>query len=105
MSDRLKADVARIRELWEEGLGLFGGPWLAGTNFSAADALFAPVAYRVRTYGLDIGPVGQAWVDHVIAHPAMQLWESEALMESWREVSHEEELNACGEVIADYRAK
>jgi glutathione S-transferase len=105
MSDRLKADVARIRELWEEGLGLFGGPWLAGTNFSAADAFFAPVAYRVRTYGLDIGPVGQAWVDHVIAHPAMQLWESEALMESWREVSHEEELNACGEVIADYRAK
>jgi glutathione S-transferase len=35
----------------------------------------------------------------------MQLWEAEALMESWREVSHEEELNACGEVIADYRAK
>jgi len=103
MSDRLRADVARIRELWEEGLSRFGGPWLAGAEFSAADAFYAPVAYRVRTYGLDVGPAGQAWVDHVIAHPAMQTWEAEALREQWREVSHEDELRSCGEVIADYR--
>lgn len=103
MSAKLKADIARIHELWEEGLSRFGGPWLAGPDFSAADAFFAPVAYRVRTYGLDVGPAGQAWVDHVIAHPAMQLWEQEALREEWREAGHEEELRACGEVIADYR--
>ena len=48
-------------------------------------------------------PLGQAWVDHILAHPAMRQWEDEALRESWREVSHEEELRACGEVIADYR--
>jgi glutathione S-transferase len=46
---------------------------------------------------------GQAWVDHIIAHPAMAQWEAEALKESWREVGHEEELRACGEVVADYR--
>jgi glutathione S-transferase len=102
MSDALKANVARIRELWEEGLSRFGGPYLAGAEFSAVDAFFAPVAYRVRTYGLDVG-AGQAWVDHIIAHPAMQIWEAEALAESWREVGHEDELRACGEVIADYR--
>ena len=58
--------------------------------------------WRVRTYGLDVGH-GQAWVDHIIAHPAMAQWETEALAESWREVGHEEELAACGDVTADYR--
>jgi glutathione S-transferase len=102
MSDALKANISRIRELWEEGLARFGGPYLAGSEFSAVDAFFAPVAWRVRTYGLDVG-AGQAWVDHIIAHPAMQAWEAEAMKEEWREVGHEEELRACGEVIADYR--
>jgi glutathione S-transferase len=103
MSDRLQADVARIRELFEEGLARFGGPFLAGAEVSVADAFFAPVAWRIRTYGLDVGK-GQAWVDHVIATPAMQQWEAEALAESWREDAHEEELRSCGGVIADYRA-
>lgn len=102
MSDALQANVARIRELWEQGLSQFGGPYLAGAEFGAVDAFFAPVAYRVRTYGLDVGE-GHAWVDHILAHPAMAQWEAEALSEKWREVGHEEELRACGEVIADYR--
>ena len=103
MSDALKANIARISELFEEGLSRFGGPYLAGADFCAADAFFAPVAYRIRTYGLDVG-ASQVWVDAIIAHPAMQIWESEALAENWREESHEEELRECGEVIADYRA-
>ena len=102
MSDALRADVARTGALFAEGLDRFGGPWLAGGTISAVDAFFAPVAYRVRTYGLDVG-AGQAWVDHVIAHPAMQQWEAEALAETWREAAHEAELHACGDVVADYR--
>lgn len=102
MSDALKANVARVREIFEEGLTRFGGPWLAGKKVSAADAFFAPVAWRIRTYGLDVG-AGQAWVDHVIAHPAMQQWETEALAENWREAEHEAELRSCGDVTADYR--
>lgn len=102
MSGALRADVARIGVLFAEGLDRFGGPWLAGATFSAVDAFFAPVAYRVRTYGLDVG-AGQAWVDHVIAHPALQQWEAEALAETWREAAHEADLHACGDVIADYR--
>jgi glutathione S-transferase len=102
MSDALKANITRIRELFEEGLLRFGGPYLAGAEFSAVDAFYAPVAYRIRTYGLDVG-AGQSWVDHIIAHPAMVEWEAAALQEEWREVGHEEELRSCGEVIADYR--
>ena len=102
MSEAVNQNVSRLHELWQEGLSRFGGPCLAGGAFSAVDAFFAPVAFRARTYALDLG-AGQAWVDHVIAHPAMQQWEAEALAESWREVGHEEELRACGDVITDYR--
>lgn len=102
MSATLAANIARISELWNEGLDRFGGPWLAGAAFSAADAFFAPVAFRVRTYGLDVG-AGAAWVDHILAHPAMQAWEAAALKETWREAAHEAELAAAGTVTADYR--
>ncbi|RJF85616.1 glutathione S-transferase family protein [Sphingomonas cavernae] len=102
-SAALERNVARIAELWAEGLDRFGGPWLAGADFSAVDAFYAPVAFRVRTYGLDVGAAGQRWVDHVIAHPAMQQWEAAALAETWREASHEAELIAAGEIVADYR--
>jgi glutathione S-transferase len=102
MSDALKADVARIATIFGEGLDRFGGPWLTGAAFTIADAFFAPVAYRIRTYGLDVG-AGQAWVDRIIALPAMQQWEAEALSETWREAAHEAELHACGDVLMDYR--
>lgn len=102
MSAALMRDVARMREVFEQGLDRFGGPWLAGPAFTALDAFFAPVAFRIRTYGLDVGK-GQAWVDRVLAQPAMLEWEAAALAESWREESHEAELAACGEIVADFR--
>ena len=102
MSPALARNVARLREIFAEGLTRFGGPWLAGARFTAADAFYAPVAFRIRTYGLDVG-AGQAWVDHVLAHPAMRDWETQALAETWREQSHEAELAAAGVITADYR--
>ena len=103
MSPALTRNVDRVREIFEQGLERFGGPWLAGPEFTAADAFYAPVAFRIRTYGLDVGK-GQAWVDQVLAHPAMQEWERQALAETWREESHEAELAAAGTITADYRA-
>jgi glutathione S-transferase len=103
MSAALSRDVARIAELWAQGLDSFGGPFLAGSAFTAVDAFYAPVAFRVRTYGLDVGRAGQEWVDRMLTLPPMLAWEKDALSESWREAGHEEELRACGEVIADYR--
>ena len=102
MSSALSRNVARLREIFEQGLESFGGPWLAGAEFGAIDAFYAPVAFRIRTYGLDVGR-GQAWVDQILAHPAMQQWEAAALAETWREASHEAELAAAGKIVADYR--
>ena len=44
-------DLARLQVMWEEGLQRFGGPFLAGARFTAADAFFAPVATRVQKIG------------------------------------------------------
>jgi len=100
----LQRNVDRIGELFAEGIDSFGGPWLAGESFSAVDAFYAPVAYRVRTFDLDIGVKGRAWVDHIIAHPAMQDWEQQGLTETHREIGHEEEIAAVATVTEDFRA-
>lgn len=99
----LDRNVGRIAELWAEGLARFGGPWLAGSAFGGVDAFFAPVAFRVRTYDIDVGEPGRRWVDHVLAHPAMLEWERQALAETWREAAHEAELAATGTIVADHR--
>jgi glutathione S-transferase len=100
----LARDIARITEIFAEGLDRFGGPWLAGAQFTAADAFYAPVAFRIRTYGLDVGAKDAQWVATILAHPAMQEWERAALAETWREAEHEADLARCGTVTADYRS-
>jgi len=99
----LAKDIARLRELFEEGLERFGGPFLAGKQFSAMDAFYAPVAYRIRTYGLDVGG-GAPWVGHMLDLPAMREWEEAALAETWREEGHEAEVGAYATVVEDFRA-
>lgn len=103
-SSALNRDIARLAELWGEGLARFGGPFLAGPAFTAADAFYAPVAFRVRTYDLDVGPVARGWVDRMLAHPAMREWEAAALGETWREESHEADVGATGRIVQDLRA-
>ena len=104
ISPAVARDTARLAELWGEGLARFAGPWLAGPAFTAADAFYAPVAYRVRTYGIDVGEAGAAWVARMLDHPAMRAWEAAALAETFREDGHEAEALAYGTVTADYRA-
>ncbi|MGR6330111.1 glutathione S-transferase family protein [Sphingomonas sp. XXL09] len=104
-SPALARDVARLAELWAEGLARFGGPWLAGGDFTAVDAFFAPVAFRVRTYAIEVGVAGARWVETILSHPAMQAWERAALSEQWREQEHEAELGRCGRIIADHRLR
>ena len=102
-SPALQRDVARISEIFEDGLTRFGGPFLAGSSFSAADAFFAPVVFRIRSYDLPVGPLGREWVARMLELPAMREWEQVALAEPYREKGHEEELAAAGSITADYR--
>lgn len=99
----LKADLLRLTELWQQGLTQFGGPFLAGDRFTAVDAFFAPVAFRVQSYGLHLAPKAQAYVDLLLQLPGMQAWQDAALAESSREASHEAGPTQFGELLADLR--
>jgi glutathione S-transferase len=103
LSERLLAEIARIDQLWCEGLQRFGGAFLAGATFSAVDAFYAPVAFRVRAYGLPLSSMAAAYVERMLAHPVLMEWEAAALAEPWREAAHEADILAAGELVADYR--
>jgi glutathione S-transferase len=99
----LQRDIARVDELWCEGLSRFGGPYLAGEDFTAVDAFYAPIAYRVRTYGLELSEPAATYAERLLAFPAMQRWETDALAETWREAGHEEEAQRAGTIVEDLR--
>jgi glutathione S-transferase len=99
----LQADLARVDEIWSEGVDRFGGPFLAGADFTAADAFFAPVAFRVETYGLPLSAPARAYADRLLAHAAMQEWYAAALREPWREKNHEAEAESIGRIVEDFR--
>lgn len=103
ISPALQADLDRISELWQQGLQSFAGPFLAGNTFSAVDAFFAPVAFRVQSYGLPLPPAAQAYVELLLSLPGMRAWQQAALAESAREPSHEAGPLQHGELVADLR--
>jgi glutathione S-transferase len=100
----LAQDLSRIVELWNDGLSRFGGPFLAGRDFSAADAFFCPVAFRVQSYGLALDANASAYVARLLDLPAMKEWYGAALAETTRILRYEEEARAAGEITADFRA-
>jgi glutathione S-transferase len=100
----LKRDIARLETLWSDGLERFGGPFLGAQSFTAVDAFFAPVAYRVRTYGLELSPEAAAYAQRLLEVPAMRQWYAAALAENFRDAPHEAEMLEMATVIEDLRA-
>ncbi len=78
------ADVARIQAIWRDCRARYGarGPFLFG-ELGAADAMFAPVATRFRTYGVPMDEVATGYVEAVYALPAMVEWLAAAAREPW----------------------
>ena len=102
--DDLARDVDRLSELWTEGLNRFAGPFLAGKSFTAVDAFFAPVAFRIQTYGLQLPAQALQYAQRLRELPAAREWYEAALKETWREPGHEAEARAAGTWIQDLRA-
>jgi glutathione S-transferase len=80
--DEVADDLKRLEALWGGMLEQSGGPYLCGA-FSAVDAMFAPVATRIRTYSLPASDTAAAYVEAIYALPAFQEWLAEALKEPW----------------------
>ena len=76
----VRDNVARIVSMWNELLAEHGGPMLFGA-FSIADAFFAPVVMRFRTYAVPVPPLIAAYMERVIALPGVAAWTADALAE------------------------
>jgi glutathione S-transferase len=78
-SPALLADVARVERLWGEARARYGagGPLLFG-GFTIADAFFAPVAFRFRTYGVAPAGAAGAYLAALLDLPGMRAWEAAA---------------------------
>jgi glutathione S-transferase len=99
----VRTDLARIEELWMEGLDRHGGEFLAGERFTAVDAFYAPVAFRLQTYDLEMTPEALDYAARLRALPAMKGWLEGALAEPWREPAHEQEARDVGTIVEDRR--
>ena len=73
-------DLARIDAIWTDALRRSGGPLLFGA-FGIADAFYAPVVMRARTYALPLSPDASGYADRVAALPAVREWIDAALAE------------------------
>ena len=88
MTPGVRADIERITGLWRDCRKRFAGAFqkddgfLFGT-FGAADAMYAPVVTRLRTYGVKVDSDGDAYCNAVLAHPAVKEWIDAAKHEPW----------------------
>jgi len=77
------ADIERIQRIWTDCRERFGttGPYLFGT-FTVADAMYAPVVLRFKTYAVQLSPVTQQYANAVFSLPALQEWVAAAKAET-----------------------
>jgi glutathione S-transferase len=83
LSADAQANVARVQEIWTECRDRYGksGPYLFGA-FTAADAMYAPVVHRFRTYAIGVSPQVRAYMDAMMAQPAFAEWTRAGLAET-----------------------
>jgi glutathione S-transferase len=83
LSADAQANIARVQEIWRECRERYGasGPFLFG-RFGAADAMFAPVVHRFRTYAIEVAPQTRAYMETMMALPAFQEWTRDGLAET-----------------------
>jgi glutathione S-transferase len=78
---RAQSDIARVLAIWQDCLATYGGPFLFGAR-GMADAMFAPVVTRLRTYDVAVpDPATQAWCARILALPEVVEWTAAALLE------------------------
>ena len=83
LTDATLEDIERIEQIWAQALVMSGeqGRWLYG-DFSAADAMFAPVVFRFQTYQVEVSPLLSAYMDYVLSDELLGLWISDAISET-----------------------
>ena len=74
LPDELTDDIDRVIHIWSECNRRYGGPWLFGEKFCIADAMYAPVVLRFRTYGINLPESALVYAHRLLESTAMQEW-------------------------------
>ena len=75
-----RPDVERVQRIWRECLATYGGPYLFG-ELSVADAMYAPVCARFRTYAIELEPALAEYCETIFSWPLMEEWTADAIAE------------------------
>lgn len=89
----VQRDIERISEIWAEARTQFAvgdAPYLFG-DFSIADAMYAPIVWRLYSYNVALPPMAEAYKQTMLQHPAMREWQHDALTET-ESVAHFDQL-------------
>lgn len=83
LSEEARENIARVQDIWTDCRRRYdwAGPFLFGT-FTAADAMYAPVVHRFRTYAIEVSQPVRAYMDAMLAYPAFVEWTAQALAET-----------------------
>jgi len=83
LSNDAEDNIARVQQIWTECRQRYGkaGPFLFGA-FSGADAMYAPVVHRFRTYAIEVAPEVEAYMETMMTLPAFQEWTRAGLAET-----------------------
>jgi glutathione S-transferase len=83
LSEEARENIARVQEIWTECRERYGraGPFLFGP-FTAADAMYAPVVHRFRTYAIEVSQPVRDYMETMLAYPAFAEWTAQALAET-----------------------
>ncbi|MEQ1752596.1 MAG: glutathione S-transferase family protein [Micropepsaceae bacterium] len=103
--DDLKKDVSRIDELWTEGLAKFGGPFLGGVSFTAVDAFYAPIHFRIQTYSLSLKSQAAQYSRMMLDLEHMRQWYAHGIQEEFRDPEHDDVVTKYGDILQDFRVK
>ena len=95
-------------DLWIGGEGGLNKPVhvaILAKDRSAVDAFYAPVAFRVQTYGLALDATADAYAKRLLGLESMKAWYADGIKETIRDLPHEEETVRMGTVLQDLRAR
>lgn len=84
INEGLKSNIDRVEAIWAEAQANHGGagPYLYGA-FSAADAMYAPIAFRLDGYAIPVSAASRRYIETILRHPDVAAWRAAALKEPW----------------------
>ena len=103
LTPQLQSDLDRVAELITGCIKSFGGPFLFGSKFTAADAFFAPISLRQQTYYLKFDKTTDHYFAMIRGLPSLRAWYEAGINEAWTDQTHDHDITKYAEITHELR--